>query len=191
MKHSYELITKLVLWALLLTGLGFHQASLAAGEPGRKELDDIGSKARATLIEHRPDLSEKLDGLPGYAVIAMSTTKIPGIGTGLGYGVIYDNRSSDRSYIKVTQFEVGGGMGAQKFKVIILFKDDAPLDRLIKGGLRYESGADVASKIDQTEATAPVPARSGKGYRVFRLDESGVLASITLRLLHGKPYLSE
>ena len=35
------------------------------------ELDAMGDGARATLLEHRPDLTEKLEGFPGYAVIAM------------------------------------------------------------------------------------------------------------------------
>ena len=189
MRRHGRLFSLFVVWTLLLTGPGFHRASFAAGEPQRDELDAMGDGARATLLEHRPDLAEKVEGFPGYAVIAMSTTKIPGIGTGLGYGVIYDNRSDARSYIQVTQFEVGGGLGAQKFKVIILFREAEILDRMIGGGWRYEGGADFESNTGDPEATAPVSARSGKGYKVFRLAEGGAVASVTLRVLHAKPYL--
>jgi lipid-binding SYLF domain-containing protein len=133
--------------------------------------------------------TQKMDTMPGYAVIAMSATKIPGVGTGLGYGVVVDSRSDERSYIKVTQFEVGGGLGAQKFTVVILFKDEAPLDRMIKGGWRFESAADFASGSGNSGTSAPISSKSGKGYKVFRLSESGVLATITIRLLHGKRYL--
>ncbi len=174
--------------ALLLGLMSVQQTGLALDEPPTDELDVMGEDAIKTLLEHRPDLSEKLAGIPGYAVIAMSTTKIPGVGTGLGYGVIYDNRSAARSYIKVTQFEVGGGLGAQRFKVIILFRDEKPLEKIVKGGWRYESGVDFEAKSDSPEASAPVSSRSGKGYKVFRLAENGAVASITLRLLQARPY---
>jgi hypothetical protein len=151
----------------------------------------MGHDAMAKLIEHRPDLAEDLGQLPGYAVLAMSSTKIPGVGTGLGYGVVYQKQGDQRAYIKITQLEAGGGLGAQKFKLIILFRDESRLKRLAKGGLRYESGAVFSAREQNPGASVPVPARSGKGYRVFRLAENGAVATISIRLLHGQPYLAD
>jgi hypothetical protein len=189
MNFARKRTTGALVKALLLSLLAFPHAGVAAGEPGRSELDAMGAAARTAVLEHRPELAEKLESMPGYAVIAMSTTKIPGVGTGLGYGVITDNRGGEHSYIKVTQFEVGGGLGAQKFKVLILFKDEAVLERMIKGGWRYEGGADFSSSSGEPESTATLSSKSGKGYKVFRIAESGALATITFRVLHAKPYL--
>ena len=183
--------TVAVALVVLLSIFSFPQAGLGAGEPGRDELDAVGDAARSTLLEHHPDIAAKLDDFPGYAVIGMSTTKIPGVGTGLGYGVIVDNRTDKRSYIKVTQFEVGGGLGAQRFKAVILFKEPALLDRTIKGGWHFESSADLSSGADTVESgtTASLSKQSGKGYKVYKLAESGALATMTVRALFGKPYL--
>ena len=177
--------------ALLSLLFSFAQTGHGAGEPGRDELDAMGDAIRSTLLKHHPDIAAKLDNLPGYSVIGMSTTKIPGVGTGLGYGVIIDNRSDKRSYIKVTQFEVGGGLGAQRFKAVILFKDPTLLERTIKGGWHFESSADLSSGADTVESGGPVSlsGRSGEGYKVYKLAESGALATMTIRALHGKPYL--
>ena len=175
---------------ILLSLASVPRAVLGAEEPDRGELDAMIDAARSTLVEHHQDIAEKLATLPGYAVIAMTTTKIPGVGTGLGYGVVIDSRTDTRSYIKVTQFEVGGGLGAQKFKAVILFKDPALLERTIKGGWHFESSADFSGAGEgESQAIASVSTQSGKGYKVYKLAESGALATMTIRALHGKPYL--
>lgn len=176
---------------LLLLLLVYPQADLWAEEPGLDELDVMENTTLEQLLVKRPDLQEKFDNLPGYAVIAMTTTKIPGVGTGVGYGVVIDNRSEERSYIKVSQFEVGGGLGAQKFKLVILFKDERPLERIKSGGWRYESSADFSAGTDASEDSSTVSTKSGKGYKVFKLAESGALATVTIRLLSGQPYLAD
>ena len=174
---------------LLLLLLVYPQADLWAEEPGLDELDVMENTTLEQLLVKRPDLQEKFDNLPGYAVIAMTTTKIPAVGTGMGYGVIIDNRSELRSYIRVSQFEVGGGLGAQSFKLVILFKDDSPLDGIKSGGWHYESSADLSASTDSSEPSSTISSKSGKGYKVFKLAENGALATVTLRLLQAKPYL--
>ena len=182
--------THVAMVVLLLVLVSVPAAVLGADEPDRDELDAMIDTARSTLVEHHQDIAQKLEALPGYAIIAMTTTKIPGVGTGLGYGVVIDSRTDKRSYIKVTQFEVGGGLGAQKFKAVILFKDPALLERTIKGGWHFESSADFSGTGEgESQAIASVSTQSGKGYKVYKLAESGALATMTIRALHGKPYL--
>jgi hypothetical protein len=191
MNLSSMLLSRSLVHSLMLLLLVSPCTALSTEEPRRDELDAMGGTARDQLLVQRPELEEKLDNLPGYAVIAMTTTKIPGVGTGVGYGIIIDNRNAVRSYIKVTQFEVGGGLGAQKFKLVILFKDEVPLERMKSGGWRYESSADFSASSDSSEAPGTVSSKSGKGYKVFKLAENGALATITVRLLYGQPYLAD
>ncbi len=170
-RHSNKLPNALVLLLLLV----YPVAAASTEDPRQDELDAMASKGRDQLLVQRPDLEEKLDQLPGYAVIAMTTTKIPGVGTGMGYGVIIDNRTTLRSYIKVSQFEVGGGLGAQMFKLVILFKDDVLLERIKSGGWRIESNADLSASNDSSDAPKTISSKSGKGYKVYKLAESGAL----------------
>ena len=171
--------------------LFFGQICLAADEPTADDLDIMAQETRAMLLKHRPELSDDLDELPGYAIIAMKATKIPGVGAGWGYGVVTDNRNQHRSYIKVTQLEVGGGIGAEKFKAVILLEHASLVDRMIKGGIHYESTAEFGATSEKSTGDATLSTQSGKGFKVFKLTESGALAAITLRVLSGKPYLRE
>ena len=182
---------QLLVAALVTLGLlaGYHSAVYSEGEPDSEALDAMADAARAALLDEQPDLSARLKELPGYAVIAMSAAKLPGVGAGQGYGVVVDNRNQQRSYIKVTQIEVGSGIGAQKYKVIILFEDPSLIDRMIEGGVHYEGAAELGTGSNAGKAAVASTSESEEGYEVFKLTESGAVAAITVRALHAAPYL--
>jgi lipid-binding SYLF domain-containing protein len=118
----------------------------------------------------------------------MRVTKIPMVGAGSGYGVVVDKRTNTRSYIRVSRLEVGGGLGARKFKVVIVYEDEKHLDRIAAGTWHYDAGAEVAAGSASAGGAAT---KSGKGYQAFRLAESGATATVTLRAAHAKPYLRD
>ena len=185
---------KLVLCArfgLIALALLFHPgcASTPEGEgPTAAELDAMGERAVATLLETRPESREVMDRSVGYVVINLRATKIPWVGTATGYGVVVNKRTNTRSYIQVSRFEIGGGYGAQTFKVIIVFEDEKLLDKVATGTSHFEAGADVAAGSSSVDSGAT---KSGKGYQAFRLPEGGAAATVTVRMAYSKPYLKE
>jgi lipid-binding SYLF domain-containing protein len=152
----------------------------------RAELDEMGERAVATLLEKDPQLKAVIDRSVGYVVVDMTSTKIPIFGAGSGFGVVVDKRSNTRSYLKVSHFEVGGGLGAQKFKVIIVFSDGKLLDRVASGAWHYQAGAEVVAGSERAEGSV---ATSDKGYEAFRLTENGAVMTVTVRVARAKPYL--
>jgi lipid-binding SYLF domain-containing protein len=174
-----------VVFALSLL-LGCATLSLEEREAKRTELDEMGEKAVATLLETRPQLQEVFDKSVGYVVVDMTVTKIPWFGAGGGFGVVVNKRTNTRSYIKVSRFEVGGGVGAQKFKVIIVFNEAKLLDRVATGAWHYEAGAEAA--VGSASAEGAVT-KSTKGYQAFKLLEGGAAVTVTVRAARAKPYL--
>ena len=135
-----------------------------------------------------PEVREVIDRSVGYVVVNMRVTKIPMVGAGSGYGVVVDKRTNTRSYIRVSRLEVGGGLGAQKFKVVIVYEDEKHLDRIAAGTWHFDAGAEIAAGSASAGGAAT---ESGKGYQAFRLAESGATATVTLRAAHAKPYLRD
>jgi lipid-binding SYLF domain-containing protein len=158
--------------------------------PAQAELDAMSEKAINALLATKPELQELLDKSVGYAVVNMTITKIPVIGTGAGYGVVIDKRNNTRSYIQVSQFEVGGGMGAEKFKVLIVFSDEKLVDRVVMGTWHYEAGAGAVAGSDSAEAAAS-NADKDSGYKAYKLTESGACVRVTVRVARAKPYLAD
>jgi lipid-binding SYLF domain-containing protein len=154
----------------------------------RAELDAMAEQTVAALRESDPQFEPALESSLGYVVIDMSVAKIPVIGTGSGAGVVVDKRNDERSYLRVSRFEVGGGMGAQKFQVVITFDDPQLLDRMIQGTWRFRAGAEAA-----VGSTSSVEGRSSatktEGYRAFRIVESGAVATVTVKVARARPWL--
>ena len=153
--------------------------------PTRTELDTMGKKAVATLLEKKPEARETFDRSVGYAVLDMTITKIPVVGTGSGFGIVIDKRTNSRTYIRISQFEVGGGMGAEKYKVIIIFDDAKLVEKVATGTWHYEAGAEAASG---SESTTSDTVKSDKGYKAYKLSESGLLVRVTVRIAYAEPY---
>jgi lipid-binding SYLF domain-containing protein len=152
----------------------------------RAELDAMADETVEALIEAQPSARDVLDRSLGYVVIDMRVTKIPMIGAGNGLGVVVDRRTDTRAYLKVTRFDIGGGWGAQHFKVIVVFEDGKLLDRAKSGAWHYEAGAEVAAGTTSVDGTAQT---ASKGFQAYRLAEGGAAAPVTVRVARARPFL--
>jgi len=173
--------------ALLLLALASGCASLSPEqiEEKRREIDATSESTIATLLEKQPEIREIFDQVPGYAVAEMKVTKIPGVGGGGGTGVVVDRRSNKRTYVKISRFEVGAGLGVQAFRAVILFEDPALLERAMTG-FWHMSGSGEAAAGDKS---AEGKVAGQKGYRTYKMTEAGVAVTATVQLIQAKPFL--
>ena len=186
-KPNFNVYLRLSITALTLTLYGgCATLSPEEKEAKRTELDAMGEKAVATLLDTKPQLQRAFDEAVGYVVINMKVTKIPWFGAGGGLGVVVDKRTNTRSYIKVSRFDVGGGVGAQLFKVIIVFSDAKLLEKAASGVWHYEASAEASVGSAGTEGSVKKPT---KGFQAFKLIEGGAAATVTVQVARAKPYL--
>ena len=165
---------------------GCAATSSESGGPTHAQLDEMSDAAISTLLATNPDARQIIDESVGYAVLNMTVTKVPVIGTGVGYGVVSDKLSDTRSYIRVSRFEMGSGMGANKYKVIIVFTDHSLVQKIATTAWHYDLGAEASAGDKSADGRSNT---EGKGYKVFRIMDSGALASVTVRVARAQPYL--
>ena len=149
----------------------------------QRELDAAAETSIRVLLDSQSDAGDVFARSAGYAVADMSLAKIPVFGTGSGYAVVVDKSTGDRIYLKVSQFEVGGGLGAQKYKAVILFTDEDVLDRAMTGFWHFDAGVAASAGESNTAGSAS----TGKGYTAYRIAENGVVATLTVRAVRAKP----
>ena len=176
--------------AVCATSLLFACATLpsAEREAKRAELDAMADTTIDTLLAANPEAGEVLDRSVGYLVIDMKVTKIPVFGAGKGFGVVVDRRSDTRSYLEVSRFEVGGGLGAQAFKFVVVFDDDKLLKKAAGGAWHYEAGAELAAGSASAEGAVQ---KQPKGFKAYRIAEGGAAATVTVRVARAKPFLDD
>ena len=169
--------------AAILAVAGCSSLSPEAEQEKRAELDAMSETVMKRLFEAQPDAEAEFEKCIGYAIADMNLTKIPVVGAGKGYGIVIDKRTGAREYVEVSQFEVGGGLGAQKYKAIVLFSAEARLEKAMTGFWHFDAGAEAAAGDSSTGASTS----SGKDYIAYKIAEGGAVATLTIRAVRAKP----
>jgi hypothetical protein len=81
-------------------------------EQARQELNDRAEETLALLLDKKPALQELVDSALRYFVVRMSAAQVAVIRGGVGLGVLSDKEAGTRTYMNVTRYGFGMGVGA-------------------------------------------------------------------------------
>lgn len=144
----------------------------------REQIDRDAAETVALLVEKDPAFQQQLESAAGYFTSRVSAATVALLGAGKGLGVLVDQQSGDRTYMDVKRVDLGAGLGAREFRVLILAEDKTALDDIRSG--KY-------LKVLAAEATAGESGGTGGrvigGHEVFILSDSGAALSATARLV--------
>lgn len=134
----------------------------------------IDGKAQATLDKlfvEREDAKVLFDRAVGYA--AFTATKAGFfVSGGSGTGVAVNKGTEQRTYMRMGTGGLGLGLGAQRYDLVILFEDEAILDRFVQGGWDSSATAQAAAGQDG------IAVRSSfiDGVAFYQLTATGLMA---------------
>ena len=169
--------------ALLFVSCSSTYKSMSVEEK-RAYFAEAEQTALADLVEKQPDAQADIDSSIGYAVFSNKLVKIPMVGVGSGVGVVLDKKTGKRTYLKVKRLDVGGGLGVRKFRLVVVSFEEEPLKKLAAGKLELTAGAEVgAGKSDVGLGTEQVSGKRKEKFVIYQLSDSGVSATITVRLI--------
>ena len=153
-------------------------------EEKRAFLTELETTTLAELVTEFPEAQDDVDRAVGYAVFSNQATKIPIVGGGEGIGVVVDSETGDRSYLKLTRLDVGGGLGVKTYRLVTLFFDREALQKLARGKVEFGAGleAGAGDKEVGTGAGGVAGSRTEK-YVMYQLSDTGVSATFTVRMI--------
>ena len=175
MRFSTQLAIVFTLFGLVACGT----IPVNERESMRQTINDNGDNTIALLTSQRPELQGKLDASAGHFAGRVSAVKIPVLGGGYGAGVLYDKDQSTRTYMNISRFDLGAGLGAGAFRVLILLENREVLEKFRSG--KWASAVGAESAAGETGASAIAP--SEKGLSVYLLPETGAAIVATARLI--------
>lgn len=173
------------IWLILLTLVITSCSTMSASEKDvkRSELDAMADKAVADLIDQDASLQKDIDESIGYAVGNAKLTKVPLVGGGGGEGVLVNKKTDKRTYFTVNRFDVGGGVGARSFKILLVFDSADVLGKFEDGTREFQAGAEVSAGSAAAEGSA---APEDQGYKMHVLSDGGASATVTARVINFK-----
>ncbi|HTN94747.1 MAG TPA: hypothetical protein VMJ33_09210 [Gallionella sp.] len=173
---------------LLVTGMsGCSSIPGATGEEQVQTVDELVERTLLDLYKQEPATREEIANSVGYIVMNNKITKVPIIGAGGGYGVAIDTKTGQKTYLRMSRFDVGGGWGARSVRPVLIFQDEKKFKDFIDGEWEAQAGTEAAAKVG--EAGAAGGAGSGdfpgdKGYSIHMITDAGVSATATAGVIH-------
>ena len=133
----------------------------------RDEVNQVAEETIANLVAENPGLRQKLDSAVGYAVGRVSATKLPIVGGGYGLAVLHDLERGTRTYLNITRFDLGAGLGVGRYRALVVFDTRDAMERFRTGtwerSLGMEAAAGTASSTGQLQGQrAYCPAKVAK-----------------------------
>ena len=160
---------------------------LAGCSPGKKlttpeKKDAINTMADETMqrmYTEKPSTKDEIAKASGYAVFSNANVNIILASASGGYGVVVDNATGKKTYMKMGSGGVGLGLGAKDYCQIMIFSTPDSMNKFILSGWAFGGHADAAAKAGDKGGDA-----GGEGIigdvKVYTLTESGLALQATV-----------
>ncbi|MEN6336924.1 MAG: YSC84-related protein [Phycisphaerales bacterium] len=165
--------------AILLAGCGPKKKGLTL-EQRRQAVATMETETLVRLYKEKPDAQAKVEKAPGYGVFSNANVNLLIASAGGGYGVVVDNATKRRTYMKMALGGVGPGLGAKDYRVVMVFKDKATMDKFVEKGWDAGAHADAAAKTPDKGAEAGVEGDLNSGIEIFSMTETGLALQATI-----------
>ena len=176
--------------ALVAASLSLHACASIPGDTGEEqaiEIDSLVTKTLADLEKQDPTTKDAIAQSAGYVIMNNKLTKIPLIGVGAGYGVGINQKSGERTYLKMRRLDLGMGWGARAVRPVLIFEDEKKYLEYIDGNFDASLGAEASAKAGEKGAAGGGATENTKeGYKSYLITDTGVSATASLAFMRVK-----
>ena len=180
--------------ALALLLLGFSLAGCASipGKTGQEQavtIEELETKTLADIQKQEPRTTEELANCAGYVIMNNKLTKIPLVGVGGGYGVGVNKKTGEKTYLKMSRFDIGMGWGARAVRPVLIFHDSTKFARYVDGEFDATIGAEASAKVGESGGAGGGSGEAAKkdvGYTSYLITDTGVSATASLAIVRVK-----
>jgi lipid-binding SYLF domain-containing protein len=134
----------------------------------------------AKLYAQKPETKGMIKKAAGYGVFSNIGTYIFLLAGGSGYGVVVDNSTGQKTYMKMRSVGVGVGMGVKDFRAVFIFKNKEVLNEFVEKGWEFGGQADAAAKSGDKGGAASGEAYIETDIIIYELTEAGVALQATV-----------
>jgi lipid-binding SYLF domain-containing protein len=146
----------------------------------RQAVIDMEKETLERLYKESPGTKEKLESSAGYGTFSNANVNLIFASAGGGYGSVVDNSTGERTYMKMALGGIGLGLGVKDYRVVMIFKNKATLDKFIESGWDVGAHADAAAKAGESGAEASGEGDIRSGVEVFSMTKSGLALQATI-----------
>lgn len=168
------------LLAVTLVLSGCATTGSASPTEKRNLVQNMRSDTLGKLYKEKPDVKQQIANAAGYAVFDNANVNVVLASFGGGYGVVKNNLTGKSTYMNMGEAGLGLGLGVKDFNVVMVFHNQAALNRFIEHGWAFGGNADAAAKY-QDKGGAVVAEAIADQVTVYSLTENGLALQAVLK----------
>ena len=146
----------------------------------RQVVMDMENETLGRLYREAPGTKEKISKAAGYGTFSNANVNLIFASAGGGYGVVVDNATGKRTYMKMALGGVGFGLGVKDYRVVMIFRDKTTLNNFVESGWDFGAHADASAKAGDTGGELSEEGDVISGIEVFSMTESGLALQATV-----------
>ncbi|MDH4239917.1 MAG: YSC84-related protein [Phycisphaerae bacterium] len=132
------------------------------------------------LYKEQPATKDKIKKAAGYGVFSNANVNLILVSAGGGYGVVVDNATDKRTYMKMALGGVGLGLGAKDYRQVLIFKSKETMQKFVTSGWEFGGHADAAAKAGQSGGELSGEGAIGADIEAYSMTESGLALQATV-----------
>lgn len=166
--------------AAMLAGCGPHNGDGMTIQQQQGEIDAMAQKTLQDLYQQKPDTRQEVQNASGVGVFSNASGMYIFVSAGGGYGVVVNNATGNKTYMKMATGGVGLGLGAKDYRQIMVFHNQNTLDKFITSGWDFGGQAGAAAKASESGGAVSGEGSFKDAVSVYTLTKTGLIAEAAL-----------
>lgn len=134
----------------------------------------------AELYAKKPETRDMIKKAAGYGVFSNIGLNVFLLASGNGFGVVVDNSTGHKTYMKMRSVGVGMGWGVKDVRAVFIFRKQSVMTHFVEKGWEFGAQADAAAKTGDKGGAAGGEAYVETDIIIYQLTEAGVALQATI-----------
>lgn len=167
-----------LLLACAMSGCGIQLHGVATEQ--RTQIDAMASSTIEELTRLHPGIHREIHRSAGYGVFDASGGKILWGGMDHGNGLVVNNQTHQRTYMKMLELQPGIGFGFTNFRLVFIFDTLQALSDFVNSGWEFGGRASAAANDRKENLGGDLATNVASGIRLYQLTEQGAMVGLSI-----------
>lgn len=174
------LITTLLLLPLAFSVCGCTSAKGITPMEKKQSIADLREDIIDKMAARYPDIQRKIKLSAGYGVFSNVNVNLFIASAGNGFGMVVDNKTGEKTYMKMALGGIGIGLGVKDFRQLMLFKTRDAMNSFIDKGWEVGAHADASAKAGDKGGAVNSAGDVTSGIEIYQVVENGLALQATV-----------
>lgn len=144
----------------------------------RATINDMAQASLNEFYQAQPSLRNEVQNAQGYGVFSTANVSVIFATGGGGYGVVVNNATGERTYMRSGVGGLGIGLGAKDYRQLMVFYSDDALNQFVTGKWDWGGQAAAVAKGDDKGGGATVAGNVSQSIAIYTMTDTGLSAEL-------------